>query len=410
MNDRSIAVLKLKKFDFNSMIQIILFLFIIFMLNLGYYKQIFSSSPSQIAMLLLCIYSISALCLKRIINLKHMFFLTIFQVYVLLIHGFSAYEMLSICTILLVVLALLNNRFNIELFWSVLDFCAVIATVMIFFQAIIFYVSGTAVDLFPVSLVDAKRLAEDSSLHLNIVQNGIIRPAAFFAEPSHYTHFVSPLLIQYMLTEEKRKVKKKLIIFVSIGVVLSTSGMGLVLVAALWIFYVFQLIYSRKKKYLLYGICLLVFFIGIFIFFFNNNAYFQKSIVRIFIPSSFSSSAIGGRTAGIENMFRMLNGNEVWFGTGEATNRINNGFIGGIFQIIYQNGVLGAILYTCIYLSSAFKLREGNRWQSLYVILISFFAGVNNNAHLIYFVFTIYTGFNTVNRTYDRNNKISCVQ
>lgn len=410
MNDRPIVTCKIRVFNPNSMIQSILFLGIIFMLNLGYYKRIVSISPSQIAMMMLCIYSVFALYFKRIVVLKHMTFITMFQIYVLCVHGFSAYDVFSACTILLTLLTLLNGRLNMELFWTVLEIWAFIATILIIFQAIIFYTTGTAVDLFPVALVDANRLAEDKALHLNIVQNGIIRPAAFFAEPSHYAHFVSPLLIQYMLTEEKRTKKFKLLIIISIGVVLSTSGMGIAMVAAVWLFYIFQLLYSKKKKYLFYGICLLMIFVSMFIILFNNNAAFQKSIVRIFVASASSSSAVGGRTAGIEDMFYMLDETEFWFGTGEAKNRINGGFIGGIFQIIYQNGVIGAVLYTCIYVYSALKLCKGSRWQSLYVILISFFAGINNNAYLIYFVFTIYSGFNAVCRIDDRKNKIGCAQ
>jgi len=125
------------------------------------------------------------------------------------------------------------------------------------------------------------------------------------------------------------------------------------------------------------------------------------------MSSDIGSSAITGRTAGIEELLNILNGRELWFGTGEVENRIAGGFIGGTFQVLYTNGIIGVALYLMIYLYAAIKLPGGKRWHSLYLIGISFVAGINSIYFLLYYIFTIYSGFSEANQG---NMKKSLVQ
>lgn len=380
----------------DKIVQSVLLFGSIFLINFGYYKKILYLNPAHLIMILLCVYSGFKICMHRFIKLKytkHMTVVAVFQIFGLVLHGFSAYDFLVVMTVLLVMLALLNDVFNVELFWSIVEIWAIIATLMVMIQSIAYYFAGVAIDFFPIALVDELRLAEDQKLHIAIIQNGIYRPAAFFAEPSHFTHFVSPLLIQYMLTEDLRQKKFKLLIFVSVGVVLTTSGIGIATVVGIWVLYGLQLLYSKKKRYLLYGLGLLTILSMCFIILLNYNATFQESILRIFTGSSTSISALQGRTAGIEGLFNTLDEGEFWFGTGEISNRIDNRFIGGIFQLIYQNGIFSAILYILVFLYAAIKLNKGKRWNALYIILISFFAGIHSYPSLIYNAFAIYSGF-----------------
>lgn len=400
-------VYSIGKPKFNEIIQSLLFIGIIFLLELGYYKKLLSISPAQWLLMLLGMYSILVIALKKTISLKHMVFIGAYMIYALVAHGFSTTDFINTVALLSATIALLNRRFDMDRFWSLVEVGAVIATMMIIVQTVSYYVFGYPLDLFPVSLVDEWRLSTDTTLHLDIVYNGLMRLAAFFAEPSHFVHFVSPMMFQYMLTEEKRRKKFKLLVFVSIGIVLTTSGMGIFTVATLWLFYVLKMLGSKKIKYLFYGLALLITFILVVVLLFNYNAAFQASILRIFMSSNIGSSAITGRTAGIEELLNILNGRELWFGIGEVENRIAGGFIGGTFQVLYTNGIIGVALYLMIYLYAAIKLPCGKRWHSLYLIGISFVAGINSIYFLLYYIFTIYSGFSKASQG---NMKKSLVQ
>ena len=63
---------------------------------------------------------------------------------------------------------------------------------------------------------------------------GLFRPSAFFMEPSHFTEYCVMGLISLMLRD--KKVVRFKTVFVSLGMILTTSGLGICMTIVLWFY------------------------------------------------------------------------------------------------------------------------------------------------------------------------------
>lgn len=120
------------------------------------------------------------------------------------------------------------------------------------------------------------------------------RPSSIFLEPGYFAQFTLPYLA-YVLFKNRKEIKIKFseTIFLTIGLVLTTSGQGIILGLFVWGIWFFTKFYNVKNKKIN-----LIFFLGICIFIVAipivlKVPVVERSVARLFgSPASSSSSRI----------------------------------------------------------------------------------------------------------------------
>lgn len=221
-----------------------------------------------------------------------------------------------------------------------------------------------------------------SAITTGIESEGIYRPSAFFLEPSHFAQYASIGLASSLLLG-KPNYKKALLI--SMGIIFTTSGMGIVLVAAIWCAFPFIATNGLDNKKLKRIILLSVIGAAVIVVLLQMP-FFQNALKRITVSNTYSSSqysAIWGRTLYWSTYISPMNGIDLAFGYGAAN--LPDVYFTGVMSIIYSYGVVGLILFY-LALLILFK-KANNRCAKLLTVI---YAGLLIVANLTNFINTIY--------------------
>lgn len=220
---------------------------------------------------------------------------------------------------------------------------------------------------------------------------GTYRPSAFFLEPSHFAQYASIGLASNLLLE---KPNYKKAILISIGIILTTSGIGIVLVVAIWC--AFPIIATKgidNKKIKRIFFLLVIGALAIFILL--KMPFFQNSLNRITGGASYSSTqynAIWGRTLYWTEYISSMQGSDLVFGYGSAN--LPDVYFTGIMSIIYSYGVVGIIMFS--FALFILFIKVNNRCAKLLTAIYAgmlIVANLTNFIHIIYYIgFLLCTG------------------
>lgn len=184
---------------------------------------------------------------------------------------------------------------------------AMAAGIGIILQCICYYLFG-----FHLQLVVTNWLLEESHAWVKLAQTGIIgitgkasafyHPSAFFLEPSHMFLYFVPNLFLLLLTPEMNWLKRISAILLSIGLVLSTSGMGIALVVGAWLL---QLGFCKGKENILrfkhffrmQNVLRCVAFLLIFVVIAFCLPFLRYSILRVFVGNQKVNAMIAAEEA-----------------------------------------------------------------------------------------------------------------
>ncbi len=203
------------------------------------------------------------------------------------------------------------------------------------------------------------------------------RPTSFFLEPAHFAAYASPSI--YILLNKNKKIKNILFaIIVSLSVILSTSGIGIVATMIIWAYYLLKNNENQKLKV----ITILVF--GIFIAVFVNNSIFDKSAERIRDINKDSESSINYRLLKGYKMYPKMQLYEQIFGIGlggyesyvralgDETELDSNEYMNSVSYILVSTGLIGFIIF-CIYMSNIYKLFRSKNNTCIFIVLITIY-------------------------------------
>ena len=155
------------------------------------YKQIFSISPTYIALILLLPYVALKLISKKCFVFKHQGILFLYLFYMLIDHGITLGEVVVLFLFLIYAFATHNRIFNAEILWKVIVSISCIATIGVLIQAFFYYVLGKQILMCPTGMMEPdvwEQYGVDSSYCAG--GHEMFRPAAFFLEPSIYAQYV----------------------------------------------------------------------------------------------------------------------------------------------------------------------------------------------------------------------------
>ena len=246
--------------------------------------------------------------------------------------------------------------FDEQIFLKYLKRASVIAVGYAMIQSVCYFLSGislpgtfgpTKVDYTP----DENTVGAASS-----VLEYFYRPTSFFYEPSHAAYFMCPFLC-YILFVNKDLSEKKIrytAIFMSLGILVTTSGQGLVALVTCWSIWTLK----ELKKFNIKAIFLLV--LAIVFIILNFDVY--RIVERVITTDEYSG--IDARKGGYDIMketsiFKLILG----FGYGNYDQTI---YYSSLAEIITCTGIIGFLLtlnmYLCIYL-------KGVKFQKVLVII-----------------------------------------
>ena len=268
------------------------------------------------------------------------------------------------------------------------------ATVVLLIQYFCYYVIRFKLQVIPVKLLHAEseRWVERST---STKVGGFYRPSGFFLEPSHVFLYFFPG-IAFLLFTPKTNIRRIISAAVlSLGVVLSTSGMGIAVVAGFWAIYI--LLYSAKgnKKnepqfsnlFTKRTLIIIAVFLCVLIVAYFTVDIVRNTVNRIFVNDS-GSTAIAGRVRRTLNHLKKMSARDILIGYSKDVEVSEFDFnVAGFFATLFKQGIIGVILSYWFYLRGLRNVNSANFWYTLVIVALSFFtAHTHGTFYMLFFV------------------------
>lgn len=341
--------------------------------------------------------------------------LIVFSLYKLLAHGTTFLEFAHAAVMIVYFIAITIGCINVKFFIKIATIVAATATILLIFQYVCFYILGFHLQLVSTSLFLPESDRWILSAKTGIGISGFYRPSAFFLEPSHMFIYLLPILCILLLAPDMKSWRIKMALFITLGLFLSTSGMGICVSTGLWMLYGgFYRGKDNKSRITKLFTPMNIFFVMtvpfILMILYYNVTFFNQSINRILGIDITGSDAISGRVRLAYSLVGTLTASELWFGmTGSASDIDFN--LSGFFATIYKFGITGILLSYLFYINSLFKLKAQYFWLSFIIILISFFtAHTHGTFYMLYYVVILFEGYHEVIKKKYIRRQISAFQ
>lgn len=175
------------------------------------------------------------------------------------------------------------------------------------------------------------------------------RPTSFFLEPGHFFDYIMFLLIIALFKNRSPNLIDVLFaIFISVGLVLSTSGQAILFVLFIWFYFLVKILKRKTVSSVLVLISLL-FCIPILFFQDSVAIFYQNNLERVFNLEATGGNAIIARAEGF-NDFLSLPILSKFIGVGYAN--VPNHFFSSVSFSLYTLGIIGLIFILNIYYKS----------------------------------------------------------
>ncbi len=394
--------------------------------------------------------------LKRFLLLSPLF---LFYVYKVVAHGTSIAEIFQVAISLGYLLALALGCIDLKKLVLAASVIASAASVLIIVQYFCYYALDFHLQLVPTSL-----LLPSAEQWIGGAQTGRIsvtgsvfafyRPCAFFLEPSHMFLYLFPLLFINLYKTGKNAFNWVAGVLISIGILFSTSGMGMLAVFGAWV--LFAAIWDRKSdslkprlllklsswaRALCAALALLIVVLAI--------PSFNSSIARIVgrskisismflpdreetpleneegssnegglenAPSENSSpeekkpekpkkTSITGRTRGAIKIIKSMSLKQLVFGCADSVEGIS-AHMPGFASTLYKYGLIGILLSYIFFLFGLLKLNANYFWATVIWVVTSFFSiHTHGMIYILFYIMLFYNGHLEANGSWGKEIK-----
>lgn len=326
--------------------------------------------------------------------------LVIFEFYTVFVHGFETSRLFYVLFLVFLFLSIASGCVNIPAFFRYATIIACVATVAVIVQYFTHYVLRRNLDLtFLQYLVRDDTIWDRNAETIKGLSfsSYFYRPSGFFLEPSHFFIYTFPLIGVLLLSPNINRLRKRIALFLSMGIILTTSGMGIGGVILFWVVY-FSLknntngikgalvrFFSVRTFLILVAVALVVFVAYLVV------PFVHSSINRIFTNES--SNAIDGRVRLARNFAQTIRGSAVFIGTPGITRDIDFN-LSGFFATFFKWGVIGLVFTYWFYIQGLFKLKGSLFWVSLVIVVISYFtAHTHGTFYMLYYILFLMDGY-----------------
>lgn len=315
----------------------------------------------------------------------------------------------------LYLLAAASGVIDTKKFFRCVISVSAIASVLIIIQYLCYYLCGFHLQLVPTSL-----FLDSSEQWIGMAKTGVIsitgsilsfyRPSSFFLEPAHMALYCTPAVLLLLLTPGMNKVRAALAVLISIGVVASTSGMGIMLCLGLWfLFFAFYFCSDREATpisigklkikgftikgftirpiNILFIVSLLILVVLLYLF----VDVFRSSINRILFRVD-GYNAISGRTRSGAHAVSKLKGWDLILGKQNPGSEAD-WYMSAFYGTIYDYGLVGLVLSYLFYLYSVVKLKRQYFWMALMILGLSYFSvHTHGSSYLLFYCTMLLAG------------------
>lgn len=324
--------------------------------------------------------------------------LLLFELYTVFIRSYSVSRLFYVLFIILIFFTVANGCVNTAHFLKYATGVVCIATGLLVFQYITHYIFHRTVNLRPFNLLVSQNVIWVRHSLTTYSASKLYRPAAFFLEPSHFFLYAFPVLGVLLLSPNITVYRKRVSIWITMGLLLTTSGFGIFAAIGLW--GVYFLLYSgaeRRQKVIsrfvntkayLYIILFVIAMVLAYLFI----PIFNRSVNRIFFATE-GSSAIDGRIKLASNFILTITDEAVWFGQAGVVSELDFN-LAGFFATFIKWGVIGVALSYWFYGQGLWKLKGCYFWITLIILVTSFFsAHTHGTFYMIYYGVFLMNGY-----------------
>ena len=324
--------------------------------------------------------------------------LLIFEIYSAIVHSSNISRLMYVLFISLLFIIVASGCVNTGFFLKYATGIISIASGLLIVQYISHYIFRHTINMRPLSLLVSQNLIWVRHSLTNYTARKLYRPAAFFLEPSHFFLYAFPILCILLLSPNMTNYRKRLAIWITMGMLMTTSGFGIFVSIGLW--GVYFLLYSgeqRKQRVISRfasgrSILLIVVFVVIIILAYLFIPLFQRSVNRVIFASE-GSNAIDGRIRLARNYISTISGRAIWFGQAGVSSGLDFN-LAGFFATYIKWGVIGVVLTYWYYGQGLWKLKGCYFWMTLIIIIISFFtAHTHGTFYMLYFMVFLMNGY-----------------
>ena len=236
----------------------------------------------------------------------------------------------------------IQGSLKIHVMRKTVETVAVIGTACVILQTAVYYLLSLRFTFLIPGLI----LEENQEIIYEFLgaQDGMFRPSAFFLEPSHYTQYCCIALLSTLFPEGEQKANIKKALWILLGCLLTTSGMGIALCVGIFGWYV---LFTRRKKgtklisLIGWSLALVAAFLVLMQF-----DFFANSLQRIFGEVD-GYNAIWGRTLFWDQYIGSMNGSELWIGKGVV--EMPEDYMTGLMELIYCYGYVGVAFLLAVF-------------------------------------------------------------
>lgn len=333
--------------------------------------------------------------IKQRKSFKSVFFVSLYAAFRIINYGTTIEELLTMFILVLFAISLSNNEFYFENFFKWTTRIAIIASACIGFQVLVHTTIGVHIPFLTTGMIRGAVMASGyENLITTGMSLGVYRPSAFFLEPSTFASYSFPVIF-YLLFKCKDTIGVKYALWISLGMVVSTSSMGTLLAVFMWGIYLFNASFKENKiktKWFLVFCTVIV--IGVIAFL--SSPKIQYSILRIYQGMGDNQySAVRGRLGGGQYYISQLSKSEYLFGTGKSTENLTM-YLSGIYHLIYTDGIICAVIFELMFVSRFFMKKGFDRIFMLVVVAVSVFSDVSLIHSLMYLLIYVFTEIDEV--------------
>lgn len=343
---------------------------------------------------------------KRLISLKRMRYvapLIVFSLFKVIDHGTTVDETGQAIIFSIIVIAISCSCFDVKYFERVVVGVSIAASLLIIVQYFHYYLFDYHLKLVPTSLLLDRSdqwvlAAETGRASISGRISKFYRPSAFFLEPSHMFIYMFMPLVLLLLSPRFNRQKSLAAVLLTVGMIFSTSGMGIMMAIGIWILFIGR-DYNNKRGFSLRKILrptsflILFVFIAAIIFVYFRVPFFRNSMERIWGSGGDYKNAIAGRVESAFGLVSQLRGLQIIRGVGDRLTNITFN-MSGFYSTMYRYGIIGTVLSYAFYLQSLARLKNRHFWICAIIIVLSFFSAHSHSTmFMIYSTFVLIQGY-----------------
>ncbi len=285
--------------------------------------------------------------------------------------------------VLCIYLGLIAGVADSSAFRRTVELVSTLAAIGVVGQVLVHSVAGIHIPMINYSFcIDSMAQYKDAILTGYSQAEPLYRPSAFFLEPSHMATYCTVGLLSTLLG---KRPNFKIGVVISIGLLLSTSGIGMVLCAVSWVCYAVlggaRGVSQRSQRILVVALFAVVAVVVLM-----QIGLFSQITARFAGSYGYSDSqynALWGRTMYWDVYIAPMSGTDLLFGFGSS--KMPDVYFTGLMETVYCYGIVGLVLLYALYVGTMLYTKGAGKCLCAILIGMSFVANLTGLIFMSFF-------------------------